>query len=158
MPALRWSHIWTIIATIAGVIGAGAAVYPLLRNDNYGAHLAFPNLDEPRYVWMESLNDPIVLTGEWYIKRGAWWNRRTLRVGDVVRRVDDKLLEFRGIKDFRVAANEKRIISIDHQELSTWANGRLKSCNRGEFEIGIEYKWKGGTSWARTRLPFCVDR
>jgi hypothetical protein len=157
-PTRRFSHLWTIIATIAGVIGAGAAVYPLLRKDNYGTHLIIPTPEEPRYVWVEPLNDPITLTGEWYIKRGSWWNRKTLRDGNVVRRIDDKQLEFRSIKDLHVPANERRLVSIDDGALGTWANRPLKSCSAGEFELGIEYMWKGGISWARTTLPFCVKR
>jgi hypothetical protein len=124
MSPRRFSHLWTIVATIAGVIGAGAAVYPLVQNESYAAHLTFPShLEEPFHVWIESLNDPIILTGQWYIKHGQWWwNSKTLREGNVVRRTElAEKIYYHTIKSVRVPGNEKRLISIDDRALATWA-------------------------------------
>lgn len=159
-PAVVARHslpFWTIVASIAGVIGAAAAVYPLINADHHPAHLTFPDhLDRPRYVWVENLSDPIVLTGNWYIKRGQWWNTRTLRTGDVIGRIDSTSYTRRNFRDLRVTANERKMVSIDSHALEDWAGGALTPCSPGEFDLGLEFKSKAGSSWAYTTLPFCI--
>jgi hypothetical protein len=61
------------------------------------------------------------------------------------------------LKDIRVAANERGYVLIGYEEIEEWVGGSIAVCKTGEFEIGIEYKWKGGSSWARAALPLCVS-
>jgi hypothetical protein len=107
---------------------------------------------------MVALSDPIVLTGRWYIRRGPWWRLQTLRDGTAVGAYDSRISRGRlPLNDIRVAANERGFVSIDDRDIEEWlGGGSLSVCRPGEFEIGIEYKWKGGTSWAHTTLPLCV--
>jgi hypothetical protein len=60
------------------------------------------------------------------------------------------------LKDIRVAANQNGYIAIEDHEIEAWVGSTIAACKAGEFEIGIEYEWKGGSSWARTTLPLCV--
>lgn len=142
-------YFWTVLGTVAGVVGAAAAMYSILSTDQHDAHVTSPNyLDGPDFVWVQSLSDTVILTGNWFIKHGKWWNARTLLTGNVV--------GLGGLTDLRVAANDRKLVSIDGLALERWAGGRLEKCYPGDFEIGIEYKSKSGLSWARTALHFCV--
>jgi len=144
-----WGYFWTALGTAAGVVGAAAAVYSVLNTSQHEALIRFPSyLDEPDFVWVESLSSTVILTGNWFIKHGKWWNARTLSAGDVVGLGD--------LADLRVATNDRRLVSIDGQALERWVGGRLEKCHPGEFEIGVEYKSKSGVLWARTELPFCA--
>jgi hypothetical protein len=155
-----WSSFWTVLAAIAGVVGAAAAVYPLFQPDQQAARLAFPHyLDSPPYhVWVVTLSDPVVLTGGWYIKRGPWWHAQTLRDGAAVGTVESTSLASRPLKDVRVAMNERKLVFIDERPVEEWSSGALAPCNAGELEMGVEYTWRGGSSWARTTLPLCVTK
>ena len=169
----RWSSFWTIIASMAGVIGAAAAVYPLLTTDQQLAHLAYN--EELEFLRVETFSEPIILTGGWYIKKGAWWNSETLRTGGVVAAgYDTYSKEWIGLKDTRIAANQRKSLLLDKTALEQWVRGkpatcehnRYKSCTElvmvscaeeiGELEVGVEYKSRAGLSWARRNLPYCV--
>jgi len=161
MRRRTWSSFWAILAAIAGVIGAGAAVYPLLQSDQQAAHLVFPShIDSPPFkVWVQALSEPIILTGNWYISRGPWWWPQTLRHKDALWTYDVGLsVTQRTLKDVRIPMNERRGVWIDDEQIANWTGGPIAVCNPGEFEIGIEYKWKSGSSWARTTLPLCAKK
>ena len=159
MRALGRSSFWAAVAAIAGVAGAAAAVYQLLQTDQRAAHLTFPHyLDRPPYsVRVVAFSDPIVLTGRWYIRHGPWWYPKTLQDGATVEARDSRISRNAlPLKDIRVAANESGYIAIGDDEIEAWVGRAISACKTGEFEIGIEYEWKGGSSWARTTLPLCV--
>jgi len=168
MRSRGWASFWTILAATAGVVGAGAAVYPLLQPDQHAAHITFPfSFDrQPYMVRVVTLSDPVVLTGRWYIRRASWWNFGTLTTGTAVAIYVRTGLdtgaprdELRTLKDVRIGVNEGKYVDIDGDVIREWAGGSsLTNCDAGEFEIGIEYKWKGGTSWARMTLPLCVAK
>lgn len=141
--------IWTALGTVAGVVGAGAAVYSVFSTNQHDALVTFPNyLDQPEFVWVEALSNTVVLTGNWFLKSGNWWNARTLSAGDVV--------GLGNLTGLRIAANERRVVPIDDSALKSWLGGRLERCHPGEIEMGVEYISKSGVSWARTKLPFCA--
>jgi hypothetical protein len=161
MGNMRWSAFWTILGTVAGVIGAGAAVHPLLQIEQHAAHLTFPHyIDSPPYhVWVVALSDTIVLTGRWHIRYGPWWHPQTVRDGTGIRAYDSRISNGSlPLKDIRVAANERRLVSIDERDIEEWVGRSITPCTAGEFEIEIEYKWKGGSSWVRAMMPLCVAK
>ena len=175
MRLKSWSSFWTILATVAGVIGAGAAVYPLFTSEQQAAHLAAPDdFDLLAGVYVETFSDPISLTGNWYIRRGPWWRLSSLRTGNVVGEYAHEYVQHRSLhlgyelrattetvwrtmKDMRVAANSKKFVTVQREPVQDWAGGPIRRCDASEFQIGLEYRWKGGTSWATMKLPYCVQ-
>ena len=159
---MRWRYFWTIVASVAGVIGAAAAVFPLLTAEQLAVHLSYDQeLDGLR---VETLSEPVILTGKWYISRGRWWNSNSLQTGDILGE------PFNGK---RIAANDRRTLYVNKRTLEVWAGTtsdcppRHDFCDRPrqlitcpsddrEFEIGLEAKSRFGTQWARMNLPYCI--
>ena len=158
---LSWAFIWTILGSVAGVIGAAAAVYPLLTQEQHRAYITYKG--EIDLFAIETLSEPIALTGNWYVKKGSWWSKALHQTGYEVE------------KDKRVLANARYSFSLDRWTIKEKVfNGADAACNEkggahciwlvpcsiaeGEFEFGLEYRSKHGLAWARTKLPYCVRR
>jgi hypothetical protein len=149
---MRLSTVLTVIGTVAGVIGAGAAVYPMFVAESHGGLLKFSDvlddrLGKGRTLSIEPLGETIAVTGEWYIRRLQWWRIGQLRVGKAVE------LPSSGT---RIGPDGRRLAIIDDRGIEEWIRRDITYCSEGEFELGIEYKWRGGTSWAKAILPLCV--
>ncbi len=159
-----WSAFWTILAAVAGVVGAAAAVYPLLNTEQQLAHLSYD--DDLTVLRVETFSEPVILTGGWQLKKGQWWANETLQAGDVV-------IVF---ADTRVPANDRKALFLDKQAIEKWVGQKQVSCRTGrtdgvpcwefvmapcpehlgELEIGLEFRSKSGLSWARRKLPYCI--
>jgi hypothetical protein len=151
MRPRTWHWFWTILATIAGVIGAGAAVYPLLNPDPQVAYLAVEVRPDDT-VRVEAFSEPVILTGKWYIRQGHWWWSKTLTDGEAL------TLGIYRFEETRMQANGRRWIHIDDNVVANkFGHARLWKCplNQTDFELGIEIRSKTGLSWLRTALPMC---
>lgn len=161
VPMPTQTQFWTIVASIAAIIGAAAAVWPLLQQrEEYAAHLVFPHYvrEAPYYVVIEPLAGPIVLTGQYYIKYVPQsWPPPTLRDRNAVGYWDydqsSKQATWRGIAGIRVDTTKS--LYINDLALRDWTDRVIKHCEQGMFEIGIEYKAKGGAAWVSTMMPLC---
>src|SRR5262245_5232796 len=71
-PARRRASGWTIVATVAGVVGAAGALFPLVfATEPQIVHLTLGATDS---LYAETLADSVILTGNWRIKRiRRWW-------------------------------------------------------------------------------------
>lgn len=148
MRARGWSSFWTIVAAIAGVIGAAAAIYPLLGTDQQFAYLT---LDEDlEDVRLYALSEPIILTGNWSIKRKQW-----LGSANASSNTTTPSLLLVEIKDRRVPAGERTTISFWWPALS-----RVSRCplDKGDLELSVEFRSKHGLALARTTLPYCSQQ
>jgi hypothetical protein len=123
---------------VAGVIGAAAAVYPLVFTNQQYLHLTV----RPGGVRIQPLSDPVILTGNWYVKkRWAWFASD----GDVTFE--------NSVKGRRVTA-DMNVYFLEPK--TTGVNGCADE--DGDFELWVEFASKSGTGWASTRLPYCRNR
>lgn len=141
-----WSAFWTIIAAIAGVVGAMAAVYPLLSDHPKLAHLTFDeNADMLR---LYALSEPIILTGNWSIKKTRRWLWGAANI-DSTTTPSFMLTEI----------NNRRLLASERATLAFWGadiKGATRcSLDRGEMDISVEYRSKYGTGWTSAKLPYC---
>lgn len=164
--------LWTILSAIAGVIGAGAAVYSLLIKDEQHAVLTY--IDQLDLVRIETFSEPIVLTGNWYVQRGAWWNAETLSSGDAVVTFDG--FSEMSLEEVRIPPNSRKVLHVDLRALQSWVTNNTKKCEKnrqggvqckykvvkcspdqGEVQLGVEYTSRSGIKWARRLLPYCIE-
>lgn len=151
--AMRRTSIWTIVATFAGVMGAGASIYALLKKDEHQvAHIV---LDEESgrgsfvAVYVHTLSEPVVLTGAWTVrkKQAWWWENNVL---DSTKLAGD-FLTSSDFKDRRVnAASRTTLIAGDRID-------GFERCNvaAGALELAVEIKSKSGIGWPHVTLPYC---
>jgi hypothetical protein len=136
-----WASFWKIAASVAGVIGAAAAVYPLVFTDQQFVHLTYNQ--KLQMVQVDTLSEPIILTGNWYAKKKRWWHPNVIFSKGSI-----SLAGMIAHKDQRIQADSRR-----HLALSTVL---IDDCLAGDFEIGVEFKSKAGLAWARTTPPLCL--
>jgi predicted negative regulator of RcsB-dependent stress response len=138
-----------VAATVAGVIGAAAAVYPFFRTDQQLLHLTLVDKD---FLQAEAFSEPVVLTGNWHIRRLRrwWWNEVVLDGRD-----DRATHVVWSFKDRRVRADADGSTLVT--ELHGWSGAyRCEGSTPGEFEFGLEFKSRAGLAWAYIVLPYCV--
>lgn len=147
-PERRWGRFWAIVGGIAGVVGAAAAVYPLVYMEQQFVHLT---LDED-WLRMQTLSEPVILTGNWNVRRtrGRW----PLRDAIEFERGRDPFNVIGDIEQKRVFtnANERAFLTI----VRHWPAVEHCGPRAGQFEFGMEFKSKAGLGWAYTRLPYCT--
>lgn len=150
---MRRTSFWTMVATLAGVIGAGASIYPLLNSEQQVVHLVLgKEIWRGSYdVYVHTLSEPVILTGEWTVrkKRGWWWESNVL---DSTKH-EGKFL-FGDFKDRRVNAGSRTVL------LASDRVDGFERCDvtEGELEFALQIKSKVGIAWARTTLPNCDRR
>jgi hypothetical protein len=149
----KWSKLATILATLAGVVGAAAAVYPLVVSPvQHVAHL-IPDLNDPDLVHVQTFTDPVVFTGNWSLRR-SWKRTSNREMAEAVGRGIG--WGFHDLKDIRISADHKSYFEIDRKQIAKWLNGSIGHCSSGEFEIKVEFKSRGGSTWETTTLPWCL--
>jgi SPOR domain len=165
---MKWGVFWTVVGAVAGVIGAGAAIYPLLIADQKLVHLItscseklvvgklggnIQPIDDcgSRFFSIETLSEPVILTGNVYLKP---MKGRAFAEGSGI-------FVATNLRNRRVPANDRvRFYDWpDNVRLRSDDVASLITCptNVGEFEFGVEFLSKGGASWARARQSYCFE-
>jgi hypothetical protein len=77
-PTRGRPSVWTIIATVAGVLGAAAGLYPIVfAREPELVHLT----GSASLVFAEAVAEPVLLTGKWRITRIGGWSDTVIAEG-----------------------------------------------------------------------------
>ena len=173
-----WSNFWTVVAALAGVIGAAAAVYPLFNGRHQSVHLAYCcDSVELGVTFGGVVTNSKKLSGTIGILNIHTFSEPVILTGNAISRIarlDSGIFEAGGsliaseideIRDKRVAANQKfQLIMAGgwyeprNLRVRSTSLERHKSCPEavGEFEAALEFRSASGLQWARATVPFCL--
>ena len=90
------SSLWNAVATVAALVGTAAAVYPLITSDKQVAHIVHSY--KPTMIRVVAFNEPLVLTGEWAMRRSSSWSWSKKFNDETFRTYPDKELKSRPLK------------------------------------------------------------
>jgi hypothetical protein len=146
--ATQRASLWTILATLAGVIGAAAAVYPLFPKDQQPLHLV---LDAEGAVRAETFSEPVVLTGNWEIRARRLWRKGAV----LFERGRDPFDVVGEIRDRRISTDAKERAFVAWVHFDGWREVERCTIQGSEFELRLEFTSRGGPGWANVDLPIC---
>jgi hypothetical protein len=171
------SLFWTVVGSVAGVIAAGAAVYALFTSGPAPLHLlaccelelevnslgGVVSNDNNTFVTFETSSEPVVLTGEVYLKLPLFLDYRVFELGWHKVRLNPS---YTYLRNRRIEANSSRrllsgqVFDVSGFSVRESALPCFSTCPKpiAELSIGVEYRSRQGSSWAYTTVPVCLRR